>query len=361
MKEIDIYGTIGPACAKEEILKKMFIFGMTGIRVNLSHVMLEECEEWIQIIKKSAAQAGIIPKILMDLQGPELRIGNLIRPILLVEGKIVSLRKNPLPVYQVNKETIPLPPIIFDYLKKRQLILLDDSKIQLEIVDKEEDFASCKVIRGGMLQSRKSIAMPEINLHLPVLTENDKKNIHMAKYYGITGVMLPFVRQAEDLKYLKQELQDADVDDIEIFAKIENLEGIKNLKELILYSDQIVIARGDLGNQMPLWELPAVQADIARQCQQVGKPYMVVTQMLASMEKHAIPTRAEVSDIFRAVIEGASSVMVTGETAIGKYPVEVIQYLANTVKSANYYRLSHLPLAPQGSTNPLEETGSPIS
>ena len=149
--------------------------------------------------------------------------------------------------------------------------------------------------------------------------------------------MLPFVRSAEDLIELRQELQEADAGELEVFAKIENLEGVAHLEELLPFADQIVVARGDLGNSMPLWELPVVQAKIAETCRLAGKPFLIVTQMLASMEEHPFPTRAEVSDIFRAVSEGAASVMVTGETAVGKYPAEAIRYLVNTVRAAEGY------------------------
>lgn len=329
---MDIYGTIGPACAKQDLLTEMFRTGMTGIRLNLSHAKLEECREWIDMIKNAAMEAGCEGKLLVDLQGPELRIGNLERPLNLTQKRMINLGNQP--------GEIPVPKEILPYLKQGQEILLDDGRILLEVADSvetAEESIRCFVLRGAVLQSKKSIALPGIDLRLPTLTENDKKNIRAAKSYGVTGVMLPFVRDEEDLKYLKAQLQEAEAEDIEIFAKIENMDGVKNLEQLLPYADNIVIARGDLGNTMPLWQLPAVQAEIAEQCQKAGKPFVVVTQMLASMEKQEIPTRAEVSDIFRAVAEGASSVMVTGETAVGKYPLEVIRYLCNTVRSAREF------------------------
>ena len=149
--------------------------------------------------------------------------------------------------------------------------------------------------------------------------------------------MQPFVRDAEDLKTLRAALNEAGAESIALFAKIENMDGVDHLSELLPHADEIVIARGDLGNAIPLWQLPGVQKHISRACKEAGKNFMVVTQMLYSMEKSPVPTRAEVSDIFNAVYDGASSVMVTGETAVGAYPVEVIRYLANTAKEAENF------------------------
>ena len=190
-----------------------------------------------------------------------------------------------------------------------------------------------KVLRGGKLRGRKSIALPGVTIHPPTLTLKDMDNLAVATNYGVTGVMQPFVRDAKDLKNVKRALKKAGAEHIRLFAKIENMEGVAQLEELLPYADEIVIARGDLGNAVPLWELPKLQKQIAATCRAAEKPFMVVTQMLTSMEKNLVPTRAEVSDIYNAVCDGASSVMVTGETAVGDHPVEVIRYLANTVRS----------------------------
>jgi pyruvate kinase len=166
----------------------------------------------------------------------------------------------------------------------------------------------------------------------------DRENIALAPACGVTGLMQPFVRDRADLETVRAALDAAGGREIRLFAKIENREGVENLGTLIPACDEIVIARGDLGNAMPLWELPAAQKRIAAQCLAAGRPFMVVTQMLASMEQNPVPTRAEVSDIFNAVLDGAASVMVTGETAAGKWPVETIRYLTETVRQAEAYK-----------------------
>ena len=239
-----------------------------------------------------------------------------------------------------------LPELTFPYLIPGQEVLLDDGKIHLKIVEKAENVTEnggentqekryfAKVLWGGLLKSRKSAALPGAKIYPPTLTNSDLANIKIAKEMGVTGVMQPFVRDHSDLECVKEALREAGAEDIRLFAKIENMDGVRKLEKLLPAADEIVIARGDLGNAVHLWDLPGVQRQIAEKCRAAGKPFMVVTQMLASMERSPVPTRAEVNDIFHAVMDGAASIMVTGETAVGDYPVEVIRYMVNTVRSA---------------------------
>ena len=351
---LDIYGTIGPACRETAVLRKMFEAGMTGIRLNLSHVTLEESAPLIENLHKAAAEAGVSPQLLIDMQGPELRVGRM-EPLPLHEGETVFLGNQYSNAVRENGSTadsdatpgddslrplpkVPVPDSIIPFLAEGQEVLLDDGKMLLTVSAQAEGGAFCRVIRGGTLTGRKSIALPGVSIHTPTMTETDLANIRVAKKYGVTAVMQPFVRDRQDIETVRQALFEAGAGDIRIFAKIENMDGVKCLDELLPVSDEIVIARGDLGNAVPLWELPAVQKMIAEKCRKAGVPFMVVTQMLASMEKSAVPTRAEVSDIFNAVLDGAASVMVTGETAVGQYPVDVISYLAKTAACAEEFR-----------------------
>ena len=389
----------------EKILTEMFALGMTGMRLNLSHVTLAESGELIGKMKWAAESCGVKPQLLIDLQGPELRTGAVAEPILLKNEEIVEicaaadwktenerndrcgdmdlirsatdqkdqkvvefLEKNSREELtetadkKKNSESSPvqnrtsaqrmsarieLPDITIPYLIPGQEILLDDGKIHLKVVENSENIKPgsgekrryfAKVLWGGLLKSRKSAAFPGAKINSPTLTKADLENIRLAKEMGVTGVMQPFVRGREDLECVKNALQEAGAEDVKLFAKIENLDGVRKLEELLPGADEIVIARGDLGNAVHLWDLPSVQREISQKCQATGKPFMVVTQMLASMERNPVPTRAEVNDIFHAVLDGASSVMVTGETAAGDYPVEVIRYLVNTVRSAELVR-----------------------
>lgn len=324
---INIYGTLGPQCSDTDTLTAMFQAGMTGVRLNLSHCMLADAAQQIRCLQDAAARCGQKAQLIIDLQGPELRIGSLSAPVMLTEGARVSL----------GEDGIPVPESVFPYLLHNQEVLLDDGKLMLCIIESHAHFARAEVVRGGLLHGKKSLALPGSAFHLPTLTQNDLVNIRSAAQYGVTGVMQPFVRDAGDLKTVRTALEYAGVQEARLFAKIENMTGYAHLDELIPAADEIVIARGDLGNAVALWELPAIQKRIAARCVTAQKPFMVVTQMLSSMEHNPVPTRAEVSDIFNAVLDGAASVMVTGETAIGRYPVETVGYLANTVRAACSY------------------------
>lgn len=316
---MEFYGTIGPACAQLETLQRMVKAGMTGIRMNLSHGPLSAHKDWLDII-----HAVGIPQLLIDLQGPELRIGTLPQPLVLKPGQ--SLR--------LGQGGVPCPAALVHAARPGQNLLLDDGRLLVQVAETDGAALQCTVVRGGPLQSRKSLAAPGLTVASPTLTEEDLQNLQLAGTCGVTGVMLPFVRGAEDIRTLRRALEQAGAGQIRIFAKIESLAGVQALPEFLPLVDEVVIARGDLGNAMPLWELPRCQKQLSAVCRTAGVPFMVVTQMLDSMCSRAVPTRAEVSDIYNAVADGASSVMLTGETAAGQYPVEAMEYLVRTARTA---------------------------
>ena len=316
---LEFYGTIGPACAQLETLQRMVEAGMTGIRMNLSHGPLSAHKDWLDII-----HAVGIPQLLIDLQGPELRIGTLPQPLVLEPGQ--SLR--------LGQGGVPCPAALVHAARPGQNLLLDDGRLLVQVAEADGAALQCTVVRGGTLQSRKSLAAPGLTVASPTLTEEDLQNLQLAGACGVTGVMLPFVRGAEDIRTLRRALEQAGAGQIRIFAKIESLAGVQALPEFLPLVDEVVIARGDLGNAMPLWELPRCQKQLSAVCRSAGVPFMVVTQMLDSMCSRAVPTRAEVSDIYNAVSDGASSVMLTGETAAGQYPVEAMEYLVRTARTA---------------------------
>ena len=249
-------------------------------------------------------------------------------------SKGVQRRKRAAPELRLGRGGVGCPAALAAACRPGQQLLLDDGRLLVQVTDAAPDALTCTVLRGGVLQSRKSIAAPGLTVPSPTLTEEDLQNLKIAKQCGVTGVMLPFVRGAEDIRTLRRALQDAGADGIRIFAKIENLTGVQALPELLPLVDEVVIARGDLGNAMPLWELPRCQKQLSAACRAAGVPFMVVTQMLDSMCSRAVPTRAEVSDIYNAVLDGAASVMLTGETAAGQYPVQAMEYLVRTARTA---------------------------
>ena len=373
---IDVYGTLGPSCASAEVLTQMFLAGMTGVRLNLSHVSLRESEGLLNVLHDAAQRAGVKPLLLVDLQGPELRIGPMGKPAELREDEEVRLCSEEAfslscsgegapssPGYGTSSCSgegassspgcgtsvcaaggsgslvdIPVPEAVYNVLEKNTEVLLDDGRILLRVMKTGEESAFARVVRGGRLTGRKSIKIPGADIRLPAMTKADRQNVRDALGCGVTGIMQPFVRSREDLEEVRGVLAENGAQKLQLVAKIENRAGMDQLAELLPACDAVCIARGDLGNDMDLWQLPAAQKQIAAACRAAGKYFMTATQMLSSMEQSAVPTRAEVNDIFNTVADGASGVMVTGETAVGRYPVEVIRYLAKTAAEGERYR-----------------------
>lgn len=376
VKMIDVYGTLGPSCASAEVLTQMFLAGMTGVRLNLSHVSLRESEGLLNVLHDAAQRAGVKPLLLVDLQGPELRIGPMGKPAELREDEEVRLCSEEAfslscsgegapssPGYGTSSCSdegapfspgcgtsvcaaggsgslvdIPVPEAVYRVLEKNTEVLLDDGRLLLRVTKTGEESAFARVVRGGRLTGRKSIKVPGADIRLPAMTKADRQNVRDALGCGVTGIMQPFVRSREDLEEVRGVLAENGAQKLQLIAKIENRAGMDQLAELLPACDAVCIARGDLGNDMDLWQLPAAQKQIAAACRAAGKYFMTATQMLSSMEQSAVPTRAEVNDIFNTVADGASGVMVTGETAVGRYPVEVIRYLAKTAAEGERYR-----------------------
>lgn len=322
---MDFYGTLGAACREKEQIIRLFQAGMTGARLNLSHTTLEECDGLLMEHFWPAAQAAGVPaRLIVDLQGPELRVGKLDKPVLLEEGGLA----------QLGEGAIPVPQAVLDTAKAGDRISLDDSALLLEVMGQDEPVLTCRVLRGGYLESRKSLTILGVQTNAPTLTQEDRYNLSLAKRYGVTDVLQPFVRGREDIQTLRNALKECGLEHVRIMAKIENQQGLDRMEEIVEEADVICIARGDLGNNIPLWKLPSAQKKIARCCREKGRSFFVVTQMLWSMQERAVPTRAEVCDIYNAVLDGADALMLTGETAVGKYPAEAVEYLVRTAMTA---------------------------
>lgn len=322
---MEFYATLGGSCQSRDILDPLFQAGMTGARLNLSHTSLPHCAELLQNHFYPAAHAaGRNPHLIIDLQGPELRVGILPAPVTLQEGAQVTL----------GTGGIPVPSSVLSTAKPGSLIALDDSALLLETEHTGDGQLLCRVLQGGVLRSRKSLAILDVEVDSPALTQADLANLDEAAAFGVTHILQPFVRGREDVLALRKALEARNLTHVQIMAKIENRRGLEHLDEILSTADQICIARGDLGNAIPLWELPGIQKDIALRCRTAGVPFCLVTQLLWSMEERPVPTRAEVCDIYNGVLDGASSLMLTGETAAGKYPVQAMEYLVKTAKQA---------------------------
>ena len=268
-----LYGTLGPACADTDTLRALLRAGMRGVRLNLSHGPLAERAPWLESLRRAETAEGVSCELLIDLQGPELRVGALFAPLTLREGDTLTLG-----------EAFPVPPILTGNLQDGDELLLDDGALSLRVLDARA--MTCRVERGGVLRSRKSLAVAGRELPASALTEMDMENLSRAREYGVTALMQPFVRGADDLRAVRAALRETGAQELKIFAKI------------------------------------------ARKCRAAKRPFMVSTQMLHSMHHAAVPTRAEVTDVYQAARSGADYLLLTGETAVGEYPVEAMTYFA---------------------------------
>ncbi len=311
------YATLGPACCDEATLAAMLRLGINGFRLNLSHCTLPERRPWTDALQRAAASVGVRPELIIDMRGPEMRLGVLPQPIDLHTGDDLTF----------GAGGVALDDDILVALKPGQEILVDDGAVVLEVQDREEHSVLCLCTQGGTIESRKSLTLPGVQLCRSAVSPADIADLAVAERHGVTAVMQPFVRSRRDLLELRQALEAQGLSHLRIFAKVEDAQGIETLPEWMDLCDVVTIARGDLGSNLPLWELPRAQKRIAAACRAAGHDFLVVTHLLQSMIHHPVPTRAEVTDIYNACLDGASALMLTGETAQGAYPLAAAEML----------------------------------
>lgn len=315
---IKTYATLGPACCEVETLSAMLQLGLTGFRLNLSHRTLADCRRWTTALQTAGRETGIHPELIIDLRGAELRLGDLTRPLILRAGDTIRFGKMGLPLLDED---------ILAALRPGQTMLVDDGAIELVVESHDGETAVCRCIRGGMLEGRKSITLPGVEIPRPAVSQDDHDDLAVARAHGVTAVMQPFVRSRQDLLQVREALAQHDLADFAIFAKVEDAEGLATVEEWLELCDVVTIARGDLGSNLPLCDLPRAQKQIAAVCRAAGKDFLVVTHLLQSMIHSPVPTRAEVTDIYNACLDGAACLMLTGETAQGQYGVEAVRVL----------------------------------
>lgn len=317
------YATLGPSCCDTAALSALLRRGVTGFRLNLSHTPLAARTDWIDALHEAERKTGLRAQLMIDLRGPEVRIGDMPAPLPLAEGAAVTLGAD-----------IPVDGDVLDALRPGMTVLLDDGAMALTVVDG----GVCRVTRGGTLTGHKSLTLEGVDLHRPALCEADLADLSQAAALGVNAVMQPFVRSAGDLRVVRQTMAENGLANAELFAKVENQPGLDALPDWLALCDVVTIARGDLGSSLPLERLPAAQKHIAALCRSCGKPFLVVTQLLHSMIDHPSPTRAEVLDIYNAVLDGADCLMLTGETAQGRYPLESADWLIRVAQEAEKAR-----------------------
>jgi len=327
-----IVATMGPACAKKETLLAMIKAGVNVCRLNFSHGKPEDHKKFVDLIREINDQHKTNVAILADLQGPKIRIG-LVKDggIHLVNGTHINITTHEC-IGDDNKIYITYDTFPQD-VQANEIILLDDGKIQMRVIETNKiDTVVCEVVHGGILTSRKGVNLPNTKVSIPSLTEEDLENLQYALEWDIDWVGLSFVRNADDITELKQVIARSGKA-AKVVAKIEKPEAIDNIDAIIAATDGVMVARGDLGVEMPLEEVPLLQKMIASKCRAASKPVIVATQMLESMITTPRPTRAEVNDVANSVLDGADAVMLSGETSVGEFPLIVIETMAKIVRN----------------------------
>lgn len=324
MRKTKIVCTIGPASESVEQLVQIIDSGMNVARLNFSHGDHAEHQARIQNIRQAAEQTGKTVAILLDTKGPEIRTGNLEKEsVELVVGEQLVLSMDEISGNE-KRISISYEGLVND-VHVGSLILLDDGLIELKVIEIKDNEIITQILNSGILKSKKGVNVPNVSVDLPGITEKDANDIKFGIEQGIDFIAASFVRRASDVLDIRELLEKHNAEDIDIIPKIENREGVENIDEILNVSDGLMVARGDLGVEIPAEEVPLVQKDLIRKCNIHGKPVITATQMLDSMQRNPRPTRAEASDVANAIFDGSDAIMLSGETAAGDYPVEAVK------------------------------------
>ncbi|MEP3856883.1 MAG: pyruvate kinase [Porticoccus sp.] len=336
MRKTKIICTIGPVTESYEMLEQLANAGMNVVRLNMSHGDHESHARVIKAVRTLNKKRHHPIAVLIDTQGPEIRTGDIHNELDLKQGDEISVVARGEDDVEASSIRINYENLIDD-VEIGDKITVDNGLINLEVLSKEDRVMRCRVVDGGVLKSKRHVNLPGIRVNLPAITEKDKRDIEFAIEQEVDFIALSFVRDAEDIHQLHQLLGDK-ADKIQVISKIEDQEGVKNVREIIKVSDGLMVARGDLGVEIAIEKLPRVQRRIIRLCAQEGKRVIVATHMLESMIENPMPTRAEVTDVANAVYEEADAIMLSGETTIGKYPVKCVEILDRIARSIELSR-----------------------
>ena len=345
-KRTKIVATLGPATSDRKILKRMILEGVDVFRVNFSHANYEDVKETVATIRSLGNELETTIAILGDLQGPKLRVGMMKEEVVVEPGDQISFctgdefEGTSKKVY-MNYNNFPKD------VKKGERVLLDDGKLMFEVLETNGlDEVKTKVIQGGPLRSKKGVNLPNTNISLPALTLKDKEDAIFAISLEVDWIALSFVRHAEDLKELQALIEANSEHKIPIIAKIEKPEAVANIDKIVAYCDGLMVARGDLGVEVPAEEVPLIQKELVLTAKRARIPVIIATQMMETMITSLTPTRAEVNDVANSVMDGADAVMLSGETSVGKYPVEVIKKMSNILRNVENSPLISVPQEP---------------
>ncbi|MDG2492477.1 MAG: pyruvate kinase [Flavobacteriaceae bacterium] len=352
LKKTKIVATLGPASENKEVLEKMMLAGTNVFRINFSHADHSDVAKRIEIIRELSSKLNLHISILGDLQGPKLRVGVIEEGAIVNPGDIVEF--NTATPYEGNAKSAYMTYQRFPTdVNPGERILLDDGKLIFEVISTDrKEVVSAKVIQGGPFKSKKGVNLPNTNVSLPALTEKDIEDAIFAIKQKVDWIALSFVRNSEDLIELQDLINEHSDHKIPIIAKIEKPEAIENIDKIIAYCDGLMVARGDLGVEVPAAEVPLIQKNLVLKAKKARIPVIIATQMMETMIDSLTPTRAEVNDVANSVMDGADAVMLSGETSVGSYPVEVIETMTSILKSVENSPLISVPQNPPNIRTP---------
>ena len=346
VKKTKIVATLGPATSKKEVLRSMIDAGVDVFRINFSHADYDDVKERVKMIRELNDEMDMYTSILADLQGPKLRVGVMAGDVVVSPGdEITFVTGEP---FEGSAERVYMNYKEFPRdVKAGERILLDDGKLMFEVVKTNgNDEVLAKVIQGGPLKSKKGVNLPNTNISLPALTPKDIKDAEFAISLEVDWIALSFVRFSQDLIDLQNIINKHSDHKIPIIAKIEKPEAVENIDKIVAYCDGLMVARGDLGVEVPAHEVPLIQKQLVLKAKKARIPVIIATQMMETMITSLTPTRAEVNDVANSVMDGADAVMLSGETSVGNYPVQVIEKMASILESVEGSDLIHVPHDP---------------
>lgn len=336
MKKTKIVCSIGPASNEADVMEQMVLAGMNVARINFTHATLEERIKAVESVREVRKRTGKSVAILWDTKGPEFRSGMVENEqIELVEGKTIRLVKEE--VLGTSERISVNHPEAIESLSIGDIVLLENAKMKIQVEEKDSEGVTCRILAGGVLGNRKSMSAPGIKLDIPYVSDLDREDVKYACEHGGEFLAISFVSCKEDVLEIKELLKQHNREDLKIICKIESKLGIDNLEEILSVSDGAMVARGDLGTEIPSEEVPHMQKYIIATCRKLGKIAITATEMLETMMSNNRPKRAETSDIANAVLDGTDAVMLSGETTVGKHPIETVQAMANICEVAERY------------------------
>ena len=345
-KKTKIVATLGPASAEKKTILQMMKAGADVFRINFSHANYQDVTSQIQTIRELNEKHGYNSSILADLQGPKLRVGVMLETVVVQPGDTITFSTEK--EFKGNQEKVYINYKDFPKdVNPKERILLDDGKLIFEVIETDKNTqVKAKVIQGGPLKSKKGVNLPNTNISLPALTKKDVKDTVFAISQKVDWIALSFVRNSQDLKDLQELIKKHSEVKIPIIAKIEKPEAVTNIDKIVSHCDGLMVARGDLGVEVPAQEVPLIQKQLVNRAKRARIPVIIATQMMETMITSLTPTRAEVNDVANSVMDGADAVMLSGETSVGQYPVRVIERMASICKTVENSPLIQVPHSP---------------